>query len=308
MRTRAPRQGAAARQRPAAFSGAPPAMRAVRSTRLRASSGDNDEGLQNKFFGDDQASTSSPGSGADGAKGAQEFSIDSVNPYALGRQARAAFDGLWNQVTRVAQPNRSYIFDDVLQPEAEESSQFANTTVLVLGATGRVGRILTRKLLLRGYKVKALVRKRDGAEGVPEAVELVEGDVGDNRDVQAAMRGVDKVSGRVQRWAGAARIQRPRWARLSALPRRHAAGAQLLCGSPVCAATLLDQRGGRRVPQVIFCAAARSSFTGDLLRVEDRGVMNVVKAMQVCLGGAWRRRAPARRRAVGRRSSRSSER
>jgi uncharacterized protein YbjT (DUF2867 family) len=57
-----------------------------------------------------------------------------------------------------------------------------------------VGRILTRKLLLRGYKVKALVRKRDGAEVVPEAVELVEGDVGDNRDVQAAMRGVDKVS------------------------------------------------------------------------------------------------------------------
>ncbi len=32
---------------------------------------------------------------------------------------------------------------------------------------------------------------------------------------------------------------------------------------------------------MIFCAAARSVFTADLLRVEDRGVMNVVKALQV---------------------------
>jgi hypothetical protein len=28
-------------------------------------------------------------------------------------------------------------------------------------------------------------------------------------------------------------------------------------------------------------AGARSIFTGDLLRVDDRGVMNVVKALQV---------------------------
>ena len=34
---------------------------------------------------------------------------------------------------------------------------------------------------------------------------------------------------------------------------------------------------------MIFCAAARSVFTADLLRVEDRGVMNMVKAMQVCV-------------------------
>ncbi|PNH05850.1 hypothetical protein TSOC_007865 [Tetrabaena socialis] len=33
-------------------------------------------------------------------------------------------------------------------------------------------------------------------------------------------------------------------------------------------------------PRVIFCAAARSVFTADLLRVEDRGVMNMVKALQ----------------------------
>jgi hypothetical protein len=39
--------------------------------------------------------------------------------------------------------------------------------------------------------------------------------------------------------------------------------------------------------QIIFVAGARTAFTGDLVRVDDRGVMNLVKAMQV--GGAARR-------------------
>lgn len=34
-----------------------------------------------------------------------------------------------------------------------ESPDAPSTTVLVTGATGRVGRVLVRKLLLRGYKV-----------------------------------------------------------------------------------------------------------------------------------------------------------
>lgn len=40
--------------------------------------------------------------------------------------------------------------------------------------------------------------------------------------------------------------------------------------------------------QVIYCAGARSTFTGDLLRVEERGVMTVVKAMQVRASAAPR--------------------
>jgi len=32
--------------------------------------------------------------------------------------------------------------------------------------------------------------------------------------------------------------------------------------------------------QIIFVAGARTVFTGDLVRVDDRGVMNVVKAIQ----------------------------
>ena len=45
--------------------------------------------------------------------------------------------------------------------------------------------------------------------------------------------------------------------------------------------THADKCHHHRVVQVIYCAAARSTFTADLLRVEDRGVMNIVKAMQV---------------------------
>lgn len=111
--------------------------------------------------------------------------------------------------------------------DSDAPSVASRTRVLVVGATGRVGRILTRKLLLRGYKVRALVRRREGMredlEGVPEAVEVVRGDVGELRDCQRAVRGVDKI---------------------------------------------------------IFVAGARTVFTGDLTRVDDRGVMNVVKALQ----------------------------
>lgn len=47
----------------------------------------------------------------------------------------------------------SRIYDDFQSPAEEFTSPTAqDTTVLVAGATGRVGRILVRKLLLRGYK------------------------------------------------------------------------------------------------------------------------------------------------------------
>jgi nucleoside-diphosphate-sugar epimerase len=53
------------------------------------------------------------------------------------------------------------------------------TTVLVIGAAGRVGRVLVRKLLLRGYTVKALVRNQADAENLPTAVDARFGDVSD---------------------------------------------------------------------------------------------------------------------------------
>ena len=58
--------------------------------------------------------------------------------------------------------------------------------------------MLVRKLLLRGYKVKALAREHSGAENgkpLPPAVEVVVGDVGDEAACLRAVQGVDKVPG-----------------------------------------------------------------------------------------------------------------
>ncbi|XP_004488919.2 protein HIGH CHLOROPHYLL FLUORESCENCE PHENOTYPE 173, chloroplastic [Cicer arietinum] len=70
-----------------------------------------------------------------------------------------------------------------------------NTTVLVVGATSRIGRILVRKLMLRGYAVKALVRKADEevVEVLPRSVEIVIGDVGDPTTVKSAVQGCNKI-------------------------------------------------------------------------------------------------------------------
>ena len=185
-----------------------------------------------------------------------------ANPINLGRQARKAFDEVWSQLSSLASPTKSYIFDDEVEAMGRQESdipQAASTTVLVLGATGRVGRILTRKLLLRGYKVQALIRKREGrgevlsspspsspaseddpsapsssvvtVDGVPPAVKIIFGDVGEMKDCQAAVKGVNKV---------------------------------------------------------IYCASSRSTFTGELLRVEEAGVRNISKAFQ---DECWRQAA-----------------
>jgi hypothetical protein len=173
--------------------------------------------LKNKFFKSSEQQQPQPSSSDQ--KGQQQEQggpnlLDSVNPYQLGRQARQAVNEIWGQVKSVTAPTKSFAFDDVLDmglDDADAPSSAASTCVLVVGATGRVGRILTRKLLLRGYKVRGLVRRREGmredAEGVPEAVEIVSGDVGETRDCQRAVRGVDKVRG-----CGAAGLGLRAWA------------------------------------------------------------------------------------------------
>lgn len=127
--------------------------------------------------------------------GSEAFRLNAVNPYALGRQARAAFDDLWTQVSALTYVTKRSVDESMDSPDSSfEAPQAAYTTVLVLGATGRVGRILVRKLLLRGYSVKALVRKREGRGAeLPAAVQIVEGDLGSMSSCQEAVRDVNKV-------------------------------------------------------------------------------------------------------------------
>lgn len=69
-------------------------------------------------------------------------------------------------------------------------------TVLVAGATGGVGQLITAKLIERGYKVRALTRSSEKARsalGTHPALEFVEADARVAETLTAAMQGVDAV-------------------------------------------------------------------------------------------------------------------
>ncbi|XP_055820085.1 protein HIGH CHLOROPHYLL FLUORESCENCE PHENOTYPE 173, chloroplastic [Solanum dulcamara] len=159
--------------------------------------------------------------------------LDDVNPVGLGRRSRQVFDEVWRKFSGLGQISRTIRSDDesnFLIREGGPMCEFAipgaqNTTVLVVGATSRVGRIVVRKLMLRGYTVKALVRKAEPevVDMLPRSVELVTGDVGDPSNLKNAVQGCNKI---------------------------------------------------------IYCATARSSITGDLIRVDHQGVYNLTKALQ----------------------------
>lgn len=63
------------------------------------------------------------------------------------------------------------------------------TTVLVMGATGKVGRRVVSGLLDEGIAVRAMTRHPETA-AFPAQVEVVEGDVGRPETVEAAARGI----------------------------------------------------------------------------------------------------------------------
>ncbi len=150
-------------------------------------------------------SKSSPGTTQTASK--DDPGIGAVNPIKLGRKSRAVLDNLWEQFASITSPTRSLPVTEEYSSAGEgltefETPQAAFTTVLVVGATGRIGRVLLRKLLLRGYRVKALIRpavtesedEDQRLSGIPQSVEVVYGDVTDYASCRAAAEGVDKVT------------------------------------------------------------------------------------------------------------------
>ena len=133
--------------------------------------------------------------------------LEDVNPVNLGRKSRAAFENVFKQLTSLTSfqkstaPTNAREFDQVYDADLLSGSSVGEfetpnakfTTVLVTGATGRIGRVLIRKLLLRGYTVKALVRRQEDVEKLPGLVQVVVGDVGDKEVIKNAMTGVNKV-------------------------------------------------------------------------------------------------------------------
>ncbi|KAJ4725457.1 high chlorophyll fluorescence protein [Melia azedarach] len=133
------------------------------------------------------------------------ITLDDVNPVGLGRKSRQIFDEVWRkfsglgQISRTTRPDDMEALDALLIREGP-MCEFAipgaqNTTVLVVGATSRIGRIVVRKLMLRGYSVKALVRKADQevVDILPRSVEIITGDVGDPSTLKAAVENCNKI-------------------------------------------------------------------------------------------------------------------
>ena len=143
--------------------------------------------------------------------GAQQSTggLEDVNPVALGRKSRAAFNQVFKRLASLTSiPGQSGsvmdegtldagVYDEELLSGSSvgeyETPNAKFTTVLVTGATGRVGRVLIRKLLLRGYTVKALVRRESDVEKLPGLVRVIVGDVGDKETIRTAAAGVNKV-------------------------------------------------------------------------------------------------------------------
>uniref|UniRef100_A0A0D9VC13 NAD(P)-binding domain-containing protein n=1 Tax=Leersia perrieri TaxID=77586 RepID=A0A0D9VC13_9ORYZ len=146
------------------------------------------------------------GDGGGGGRGLVGIDEVIVNPVGLGRRSRQVFDEVWRKFSRLGQMSTA-----AAEEQGEEEGiqflrgggpmcEFAvpgaqDTTVLVVGATSRIGRIVVRKLMLRGYNVKALVRRNDQEviDMLPTSVDIVVGDAGDPSSVQAAVSGCNKV-------------------------------------------------------------------------------------------------------------------
>ncbi|MGC4174864.1 SDR family oxidoreductase [Demequina sp.] len=68
------------------------------------------------------------------------------------------------------------------------------TTVLSIGATGSIGRLVVDELLAHGASVRALVRDEARARTIlPDAVALVSGDLASGEGLVAALAGVDGI-------------------------------------------------------------------------------------------------------------------
>jgi uncharacterized protein YbjT (DUF2867 family) len=66
-------------------------------------------------------------------------------------------------------------------------------TVLIVGATGSIGRLVVEESLRRGYETRALVRSADRAAKVPPGARLVVGDLTRAETLRDAVDGIDAV-------------------------------------------------------------------------------------------------------------------
>ena len=88
------------------------------------------------------------------------------------------------------------LISSLTPPNFPSQPQAPGATVLVAGATGGVGQLLTAKLLDRGYTVRAMSRSQDKVRqllGDALGLEVVYGDMRDPATLPAAVAGVDAI-------------------------------------------------------------------------------------------------------------------
>eukprot|EP00638_Chattonella_subsalsa_P000646 CAMPEP_0117754408 /NCGR_PEP_ID=MMETSP0947-20121206/12813_1 /TAXON_ID=44440 /ORGANISM="Chattonella subsalsa, Strain CCMP2191" /LENGTH=534 /DNA_ID=CAMNT_0005573495 /DNA_START=78 /DNA_END=1682 /DNA_ORIENTATION=- len=130
------------------------------------------------------------------------FKSSLPNPFTetvqAGKKLRQNVDSLYNSVInygRVPEDlyNDIYMNDRILYSQFDSPDQVPE--VLVVGATGETGRLIVRKLLLRGFRVRVLVRNlySETLDLLGPAVTYTQGDLTKKNSLRDAVSGVDKV-------------------------------------------------------------------------------------------------------------------
>jgi NAD(P)-dependent dehydrogenase (short-subunit alcohol dehydrogenase family) len=146
----------------------PRRKRRSRKAKKSATAAKEEDGTDDKpvAAAEDEAKRKKEAAGAEDSARALVAGLDDVivNPVGLGRRSRQVFDEVWRKFSRLGQISSA---SSTALAEEEQAvlirggpmCEFTvpgaqDTTVLVVGATSRIGRIVVRKLMLRGYNVK----------------------------------------------------------------------------------------------------------------------------------------------------------
>ncbi|CAM9389894.1 unnamed protein product, partial [Hapterophycus canaliculatus] len=126
-----------------------------------------------------------------------------VNPFKVafdaGQSLRSTFADTLGQITGTASPLEGVKIRSLEEYEKRLYSPFDSEeevpTVLVVGATGEMGRVVVRKLLLRGFSVRVLVRNLYSStlDLLGTGATFAQGDLTNYRSIVDAVSGVDKV-------------------------------------------------------------------------------------------------------------------
>ncbi|CAM9409188.1 unnamed protein product, partial [Phaeothamnion confervicola] len=122
------------------------------------------------------------------------------NPFArtfdAGRRLRETLDAALDQITgKEGKKARSTgaQYERMLYSQFDSEDEIPE--VLVVGATGETGRVVVRKLLLRGFRVRVLVRNLFSStlDLLGTGVTYTQGDLTNRQSIVDAVSGVDKV-------------------------------------------------------------------------------------------------------------------